>query len=309
MPAEISIPITIAGITFELRTALSLSELGVERWLGRFVGRSSPYPAGSPALPAASAEISWRASARPLIPPAGNPAFDPGSTWRMHHLADGRWCAAIRYSPPLGAPPESPQALLYTDDGWQQLVLEEWPDGPGWSSLLGMGAGELMLRARILFAGGLLFHASGIDDGGRSIAFVGALRRRQEHSGRPVGSRAGGQRPERRPHCGAAAADGRALAFGTPWGRHRRHCPEPQRLAARPGAPRAVAHERDHAAGGQRGLSPARGLLFPALLGPPADAGGPGCARAPGGCRSGLPPALPPGARGGAAAAQCPVNP
>lgn len=200
-----SIPMTIADVLFDVQSPLSARELGIEKQLGPFFGM--------PPNPAASAVVRWEESDSELAIP-GQLVYNPGSIWRMYR--DGPdTCAAFSYVD-VGST-MIPQGILRANAAWNQLTLTERRTGAGWISLLNMGAGELALRMSILFADGLVFHASGIDDNGRTVVLV-------EHSGASkttpaaLGSRLPGV-IARNDDCIAIRAEGEgALCYGMPWG-------------------------------------------------------------------------------------------
>ena len=86
-----------------------------------------------------------------------------------------------------------------------------------WQSLLNIGAGELILRTAILFTGGLVFHASGLDDNGKGIVFVG-------HSGAGKSTQVGlwSQEPGviamNDDRIAVRVEANGAMCYGTPWG-------------------------------------------------------------------------------------------
>ncbi len=87
------------------------------------------------------------------------------------YRADQEFYAAINYEPDDGSAPA--QGVLRANADWNDLRLTEWHTGTHWRSLLGLGAGELILRTSMLFCDGLVLHASGVDDNGRGLVFVG----------------------------------------------------------------------------------------------------------------------------------------
>ncbi|WPD24688.1 MAG: hypothetical protein SD837_09015 [Candidatus Electrothrix scaldis] len=159
MPTLHRIPIRIAGIQIELTSPLSIAELGIEERLGPF------FVANKKEKPLVSVSLFWQESAEPPAP-CGDLIYDPGSIWTMHR--EGTDCyATLRYQE------TQPQAVLQANAGWDDLTLTEHRRSPLWQSLLNIGAGELILRTAILCTGGLVFHASGLDDNGKGIVFVG----------------------------------------------------------------------------------------------------------------------------------------
>lgn len=153
--------ITIAGIGIDLHTPLSPAELGIEERLEPFVG-----DAGEGAL---RASLSWE-EAETLPEITGELAYDPGAIWRMYRSGP-RYYADFDYTG-LGAL-ANVRGVLQTNMDWDKAWLWELRRGPNWISLMHLGAAELLFRTRLLYAGGLVFHASAVDDNGRGIVFAG----------------------------------------------------------------------------------------------------------------------------------------
>jgi hypothetical protein len=162
------IPISVAAIQIELRSPLPAAALGIVQRLGPFFGR----------VPQPVARIALRWEESPDMPtPRGTLIYDPGSVWRMHR-AGNEFDAAITYHD--GQQPVQSHSLLRANAAWDDATLIEhrWvpagrPSGSAWQSTLNVGAGELLLRTAIVGTDGLILHASGIDDHGSGIVFVG----------------------------------------------------------------------------------------------------------------------------------------
>ena len=199
-----NISITIADITIEMQSPLSAADLGIEKRLGPFL-RSS-IDSKEHVL------LRWEESLEGPLPP-GELIYDPSSIWRMYR-SGGDYYAAISY-PNNGA--RSLQGVLRANATWDMLTLSEQRTGAAWQSLLNIGAGELILRTRILFTGGLVFHAAGIDDNGRGIVFVG-------HSSAGKSTQAGlwsnvpGVIAMNDDRIAIRMDQGGAVCYGTPWG-------------------------------------------------------------------------------------------
>lgn len=167
MPQTHSIMITIAGLTIELESPLSASELGIIKQLGPFFSKPE-YPFGADVL------LQWIENGTLSEPAAGDLIYDPGTIWKMYF--DGTsYHAFINYADSRSSSPLSSSAcsILTADPKWHHLRLAEKPDGSGWQSRLALGAGELIMRTAILFSGGVVVHAGGLDDNGRGIVFMG----------------------------------------------------------------------------------------------------------------------------------------
>ncbi len=206
-PAQHNIPITIANIAIDLTSPLSAVELGIAGRLGPF------YTAESPEAPLARVALRWEESAAPPVP-RGDLIYDPGSIWKMHRAGQAYYAALTYQSEGRAA---QAQSVLRANPTWDDLTLTEQRTGPRWQSLLNIGAGELILRTAILFTGGLVFHASGLDDNGKGIVFIG-------HSGAGKSTQVGLWSEE--PGVIAMNDDRIAvrveasapMCYGTPWG-------------------------------------------------------------------------------------------
>ena len=155
--------IRIAGIQIKLTSPLSAAELGIVERLGPF------FAADAAERPLAYVALRWQESDQPPVP-RGELIYNPGSIWTMHREGTD-WYAALTYQSENRT--AQPQAVLCANPNWDNLTLTEHRSGPHWQSLLNIGAGELILRTAILFSGGLVFHASGLDDNGKGIVFIG----------------------------------------------------------------------------------------------------------------------------------------
>jgi hypothetical protein len=200
-----SVPITIANILIELTSPLPAAELGIEGRLGSFFG--------APEKPLARVALRWEES-KSAPAPSGDLIFDPGSIWKMYRAGDQFYAAMTHGN---GESASQAQSVLRANSVWSDLTLIEQRTGAAWQSLLNLGAGELLLRASMVLTDGLVFHASGIDDNGRGIVFVG-------HSGAGKSTQAdlwsqvpgvvamNDDRIAVRPNAGGA------ICYGTPWG-------------------------------------------------------------------------------------------
>jgi hypothetical protein len=205
MAGQHNIPITIADILIQVQSPLSASELGIEARLGDFFGAAE--------TPVAKVSLRWEES--DVSPcPQGDLIYDPGSIWRMYRTLD-EYYAAIGYPEVNGS--AGVQAVLKANPLWDDLTLTEHRRGSSWQSLLNIGAGELILRTSILFTDGLVFHASGIDDNGRGIVFVG-------HAGAGKSTQAGfwseipGAVAMNDDRIAVRSNASSAICYGTPWG-------------------------------------------------------------------------------------------
>jgi hypothetical protein len=155
------ISIGIGDLLIELSSPLSAAELGINDRLGGFFG--------APEKPLARVALRWEESFGPPTP-CGDLVYDPGSIWKMYRSGQD-CCAALTYrSEGLAT---QTQGVLCANPSWDNLTLTEQRVGADWQSLLNVGAGELLFRTAILFTDGLVFHASGLDDNGKGIVFIG----------------------------------------------------------------------------------------------------------------------------------------
>lgn len=196
-----NIPITIADILIEITSPLSVAELGIEPRFGPFFG--------APEKPLVHVALRWEESAHSPAP-RGDLIYDPGSLWKMYRAGDA-YNAALSYTH------KDVRAVLRANVAWDDLTLTEQRSGLNWQTMFNIGAGELLLRTKILLTDGLVFHASAIDDNGRGIVFVG-------HAGAGKSTQLGLWNHE----SGVIAmnddriamrvnANG-AICYGTPWG-------------------------------------------------------------------------------------------
>lgn len=198
----------IAGIEFEIHGVGSLAALDLP---ARFAEFQTPLEA-----PCLHTDVVLR-DADPAAVPVGEKVFDPGSVWRVYrhpYEADG-WAICVGYPQENGLSPV--QATLHANADWSRVTLTEPAYDGVWKSLLGVGVGELLVRARTLFAEGLVFHASCIDDNGSGIMFVG-------HSGAGKSTQAllwtqqSGVIAMNDDRIVVRTTEQGAMAYGTPWG-------------------------------------------------------------------------------------------
>lgn len=201
----------IAGVALEIHSPLTMAAMGLSARLAPFASPTT--------LPDLRTVIYWQ-DGNPGEVPLGDLVLDPGDVWRMHRFpADKSYRARINYSDEND--PTSDQmvdgAALVTDSAWERVSLTERYLPPDWQSLLAFGAGELILRSRILLGNGMVFHASGLDDNGRAIVFVG-------HSGAGKSTQLDfwmqepgvvGMNDDR---IAVRIWPDRVVAYGTPWG-------------------------------------------------------------------------------------------
>jgi hypothetical protein len=201
MPDPYNIPITIANVLIELTSPLSAAKLGIQKRLGPFIG--------APENPLARVALRWEESAKPPTV-VGDLIYDPGLIWKMYR-AGMDYCALFSYNS------NNPQGILRANPAWSDLTLVEQRTGEEWQSLLSIGAGELILRTAILFTEGLVFHASGVDDNGKGIVFIG-------HSSAGKSTQAGlwrqatGVIAMNDDRIAVRVEDHGPMCYGTPWG-------------------------------------------------------------------------------------------
>jgi hypothetical protein len=208
MSRRSEIVVAIADIAVAVHSPLSAAELGIEKRLGPFFGRSY--------VPAARVSLEWKeCAAGPAV--KGGLIYDPGSIWKMYRKGK-EYFAGIRYPRRRSGHGNGEwQGVLRAGSTWERVTLTERRVGRAWQSLLNSGAGELVLRTRILFANGLVFHASGIDDNGRGILFAG-------HSGAGKSTQTGLWAAEKGvvvmndDRIAVRISTAGALCYGTPWG-------------------------------------------------------------------------------------------
>jgi len=157
----------IAGLEFQVSGVPSLAAL---RLPAQFTDFYTPAD-----LPVARTDIHLQAG-DPRDLPVGELLFDPHSIWRVYRHPTDPTGWAVRVGYPQGDNDETAevQATLYATADWSSVTLiEPMVAGEQAHSLLGVGVGELLLRARLLFADGLVFHSTGLNDNGKGLMFVG----------------------------------------------------------------------------------------------------------------------------------------
>ena len=151
---------TVAGLSLEIRRDQSMpSTVEEPQALKQF--RTLPGIDTEPDV-----QLDWSSISE--IPPMTEPCiYDPGQIWRLH--SDGKgYIADIFYTLDV------PIARLFMDKAWSRgTLIEADASLVEGSSVLGLGAGELLLRTRLVDCQGLVFHSSGIDDAGTGILFAG----------------------------------------------------------------------------------------------------------------------------------------
>lgn len=182
-----------------------------------FVGEKlKPFVVADNASAEPHIRIRWR-DADPRHLTLGPELFVPGSVWRMHAPADGsNGCVGVISYSDDGRLSEH-AAVVEVDPAWSEIALTEKSRPAPWSSLLALGAGELIVRTRIILENGLVFHSSAIDDNGRGILMVG-------HAGAGKSTQASiwatqpGAIALSDDRVGVRLEGGQAVAYGTPWG-------------------------------------------------------------------------------------------
>ncbi len=199
--------LTIAGLQIRLCSSRPISDLRIEKKLGPFLGDF-----GSPS---ATTSLQWQDTPG-VIKPEGNLVYDPGSIWQMYYKKDSeQFTAFIHYCSKM--PLYTARAILRSNSDWSQTEIIERRNGPRWHSLLALGAGELIVRTRILFTNGIVLHASGLDDNGKGIVFVG-------HSGAGkstqscLWAKAEGVIPVNDDRVAIRVNKSGSWIYGTPWG-------------------------------------------------------------------------------------------
>lgn len=153
--------INIADILIEVHSPLSASGLGLNKNFDSFLGTS--------ANPLARVSLRWQES-NSAPTPCGELIYDPGMIWKMYRDGE-QFYAAMNYADGDSNP--QTKSVLRANATWDDLTLTEQRTSAQWKSLLNVGAGELLFRTTILLTDGVVFHASGLDDHGRGVVFVG----------------------------------------------------------------------------------------------------------------------------------------
>lgn len=190
------------------------------------VSAEGPFPAGfigprleqfrseEPFDGRADVEVSWR-NADPSGTALGELIFAPGSVWRLYRSPDGDGLVAVISYAHRGEL-NADAAVVEADRSWRVCRVTENARVEPWHSLLNLGAGELIVRTRLVLDGGLMFHATAVDDAGRGILMVG-------HSGAGKSTQStiwvrAGATVLSDDRIAVRPCDGVFTAFGSPWG-------------------------------------------------------------------------------------------
>lgn len=156
----------IADLTLTVECPLPFQEIGLP-------GRLSPFGVPPPA-PASDIVIRWEGVSHLSPLPADELIYDPKQVWRMFKGRDGcETLVDIDYGSRWKARP--PRARLEVNNTWERALLLERMAARNqqFSTILPLGPSELMIRTRIIFSDGLVFHACGLDDNGRGLLMAG----------------------------------------------------------------------------------------------------------------------------------------
>ncbi len=200
----------IADLTVHIKSTLPFEEIGLPGRLGPFMVPRRTHTT--------DIAVQWEKTHSLPRLPGSEIIYDPKHIWRMFKGSDGYTAVVdIDYRSRWNNRP--PHARLYVDREWGRALLRERmaarKEQP--RTVLPLGPCELMVRTRIIFAAGLVFHACGIDDNGRGLLIVGragagkstqALLWAQEHGVTVLN--------DDRVACRLKAHG--ANIYGTPWG-------------------------------------------------------------------------------------------
>lgn len=202
------ITLAIADMHIEVLSPLTLAEMGLEDRYGSFCTAGSD---------SADLIITWR-EGDPTQEASASLIYDfgDGPSISVYRSADGQaFSAQISY--PNRSDPNRHTALLEANPNWSKVTVTERRSGEQWSSLLGIGAGELIVRTRILLHSGVIFHACGVDDNGKGLVLVG-------HAGVGKSTQAGlwsqfpGVTVMNDDRVAVRPCNGGFRCYGTPWG-------------------------------------------------------------------------------------------
>lgn len=149
----------IADILVTLSSPLSVSELGIHNRFRAFYATDRDDDCLTSVL------LQWK-ECENLTLPCGEMVYDFHSFWRMYRTGSDSIAVFMGDGPRV-------DCILHANSSWDALTLTECRTGPTWQSLLGGGAGELLIRTKVLQTDGLVFHAAAVDDNGRGVVFVG----------------------------------------------------------------------------------------------------------------------------------------
>ncbi len=200
----------IADLAMHIESALPFEKIGLPGRLGPFMVPRWAH----------RTDIAVRLEGTHSLPPlpGGEAIYDPKNIWRMFKGSDG-YAAVVDIDYRSRRRDRPPRARLYVDGKWGNALLQErLAAGKGQpQTILPLGPCELMVRTRIIFGAGLVFHACGIDDNGRGLLIVG-----RAGAGKSTQATLWAQEQgvtvlnDDRVACRLKA--GGATIYGTPWG-------------------------------------------------------------------------------------------
>ena len=201
--------ISIADMVIEVQGHCSVLDLPLDGVLDRFLGVSPK--------PVRRLFMEWQRSDEELQP-EGELVYDPGAVWRMYASNDS-WCAEITYALDHRATmSKEVNCLLYANPEWDAFRLVERNITQADGDMFFLGACELIVRTSIVMVGGLMLHASPLDDNGRGIAFCGPSGMGKSTQLRLWEGEKGVLAMSDDRVVVGSDENGRKVCYGTPWG-------------------------------------------------------------------------------------------
>jgi len=154
--------INIANILIELKSSRSLAELETEDRLISFLG--------SPKRPSYQVFFDWSENIDDQKI-SDNLLFDPGKTWKL--FQDGSNSCFVFQRGIVDNNKVQVDSIIKTNSFWNQISIFERFSSPMFYSIFNTFATNFLIEQSILFTGGVVFHASSLDDNGKGIVFVG----------------------------------------------------------------------------------------------------------------------------------------
>ncbi len=198
----------VANTIMDFTSSLSMEELGIINKMTPFVYEQT-YNSNTEDI-----NLKWEKGI-PSLPKNCKLIYDPGAIWKMF-FDDKNYYAQFSHERKQGLPAQ--KGLLITNSKWDKMTLYEDVNDENFRSLFNMGGSELPFRTKILWNNGLVFHASGIDDNGEGIVFVGHSSEGKTTQMNLWNNQSGAILINE-DRIAVQPIGGKFICYGTPWGR------------------------------------------------------------------------------------------
>ncbi|MHB0999050.1 MAG: hypothetical protein ACYC27_07370 [Armatimonadota bacterium] len=200
-----NIPLSIADISIVMRQAIFPSKIHLPISFNAFLTDTAP---DSPDI-----QVDWHESSEYPPLPEDDFLYDPGAACRIYsHPEKSAYIVNM-----FDATGYFPRSRMTVSTDWSSAVLYEDPIDTIWPDEVFFGVSELLIRSRLPFHNGVLFHSSGIDDNGNGIMFVAF-----SGTGKSTQARIWSQEPGvtliNHDRMAVRIKDDKVIAYGVPWG-------------------------------------------------------------------------------------------